>query len=298
MRLQDIAKRGGDGGQGLKVLSDSELAQLHQVLLQILDDVIEICQTHHLKFILIGGSAIGALRSGGIIPWDDDIDIAMPRKDFETFCQIVRREMPGKYTMLHPRDRDNFGRVIPKIRLRGTEYRTILEHDLDDCGIFIDIYTIENLPDNPISRTFQGLMATAMGLALSCRRMYRGRKWYRQFGGGVGYYAKCAAGFCLSWASYERWARWTDYWHSRCKNENSKFVSIPADCRHYFGEQQPRPRLLDTAEVSFNGRVCHVPAQADAYLREIYGDYMVEPPVEKQERNCYLTFDLGKEELK
>lgn len=297
LRLQDIAKRGGDGAAGLKVLSDRELEQLHQVLLSILDDVIRVCQAHGLKFILIGGSAIGALRSGGIIPWDDDIDIAMPRKDFEVFCRVIRQEHPERYSMLHPQDKHNFGRVIPKIRLRGTEYRTILEHDLDDCGVFIDIYTIENLPDNAIARTLQGIMAMAMGFALACRRMYRGRKWYRQFGGGISFRVKCAVGFCLSFASYERWARWTDYWHSRCKNEDSKYVSIPADCRHYFGEMQPRQRLCQTVEAAFDGRICHVPAQADAYLREIYGDYMVEPPVEKQERNCYLTFDPGKESV-
>ncbi len=293
MRLQDIAKHGGDEAAGLKVLSDAELEGLHRVLLEILDDVIRVCQDHDLHFILIGGSAIGALRSGGIIPWDDDIDIAMPRKDFEIFCRAIRRDWAGKYTMLHPQDSDNFGRVIPKIRLKGTEYRTVLEQDLDDCGIFIDIYTIENLPDNAIARTFQGAMAMAMGFALSCRRLYRGRKWFRQFDGGISFRIKCALGFCLSFASYERWARWTDHWHSRCKNEQSKFVSIPADCRHYFGELQPRDRLCKTRPVEFDGRTCYVPQEVDAYLREIYGDYMQIPPVEKQERNCYLTYDLG-----
>lgn len=293
MRLQNVAKQGATAGPGLKVLSDQEMEALHGVLLEILDDVISVCQAHDLKFILIGGSAIGALRSGGIIPWDDDIDIAMPRKDFEAFCRVIREKWADKYTMLHPQDEHNFGRVIPKIRLKGTEYRTILEHDLDDCGIFLDIYTIENVPDNALARTAQGVLAMAMGLALSCRRMYQGRKWFRQFGGGLGYWIKCALGFCLSFASYETWARWTDHWHSRCKNEQSKYVSIPADCRHYFGEMQLRSRLCQTRPVDFDGRVCHVPQEADAYLREIYGDYTQIPPVEKQERNCYLTYDLG-----
>ena len=141
VRLQDIAKH-----DSMQVLSQEQLKDLHGVLLEILDDVIRVCSEHDLKFLLIGGSAIGALRNGGIIPWDDDIDIAMPRKDFEAFCTLIRAKYPEKYTMLHPQDRDNFGRVIPKIRLCGTCYRTILEQDLAECGIFIDIYTIENLP--------------------------------------------------------------------------------------------------------------------------------------------------------
>ena len=94
MRLQDIAKQGSNGEQ---VLSEEQLKRLHLVLLEILDDVIQICHEYRLKFILIGGSAIGALRSGGIIPWDDDIDIAMPRKDFETLCSVVREKYSEKY---------------------------------------------------------------------------------------------------------------------------------------------------------------------------------------------------------
>ncbi len=298
VRLQDIAKRGGDDSVGLKVLSEEQLQNLHQVLLEIMDDILAVCKEHDLKFILIGGSAIGALRSGGIIPWDDDIDIAMPRGDFEKFTAIIREKYGEKYAMLHPQDQDNFGRVIPKIRLRGTEYRTILEQDLTDCGVFIDIYTIENLPDNAVARVFQGVMAMGFGFALSCRRLYRGRKWFSQLTGGVTFKVKCAIGFCLSFAKYETWARWTDYWNSRCKNDNSKYVSIPTDVRYYFGEMQLRETLCDVQEIDFAGRTCFVPKAADRYLREIYGDYMQLPPVEKQERNCYLAYDLGERQNK
>lgn len=289
MRLQDIAKQGSHAAE---VLTEEQLKQLHQVLLEILDDVIRICNEHHLKFILIGGSAIGALRSGGIIPWDDDIDIAMPRKDFETLCAAVRMNYAQKYAMLHPQDRENFGRVIPKIRLKGTCYRTILEQDLTECGVFIDIYTIENVPDGKLYRYFQGFMAMALGFCLSCRRLFRGRKFFRRYMRGVGFTLKCAMGFCLSFAPYETWARWLDYWHSHCKNEKTKYVSIPADCRHYFGEMNRRDLLCNTVPVSFEGRKCYVPYDADAYLRPIYGDYMQVPPPEKQERNCYLEFEL------
>lgn len=298
MRLQDVAKLGGDGAAGLKILSQEQLQELHSILLEILDDILEICSQNNLRFILIGGSAIGALRSGGIIPWDDDIDIAMPRKDFEAFTQIVRKKYSEKYAMLHPQDQENYGRVIPKIRLRNTCYRTILEQDLTDCGIFIDIYTIENVPDAIIPRYIQAAMTMALGFALSCRRLYRGRKWFGQIMHGGSFYIKCAIGFCLSFARYETWARWVDYWHSRCKNENSKYVSIPSDCRHYFGEMNRRDLLCRFRTVSFEGRSCFVPQDTDAYLRPIYGDYMQLPPVEKQERNCYLEYDPGSRQKK
>ena len=63
--------------------------------------------------------------------------------------------------------------------------------------------------------------------------------------------------------------------------------------RHFFGELHPRDMLCSPVEVDFEGRKSFVPHEADRYLRAIYGDYMQIPPVEKQERNCYLKYDLG-----
>lgn len=293
MRLLNIAKQGGAGGT-MQVLSEEELAQLHRILLVILDDTLKICREHNLRFVLIGGSAIGALRHEGFIPWDDDIDLAMPRADFEEFARIVRAEYGQKYTVLHPRDSHNYGRTIPKIRLTGTEYRTILEKDLDDCGIFIDIFIIENVPDNPVLRGLHGLTSMAFSFALACRRLYQGRAWYGTLMHGAAFRVKCAIGFLLGFAGYEKWARWTDYWNSRCRKEDTRLVSIPTDERHYFGELNPREMLCLSRDARFEGRTCPIPAQAEPYLTGIYGDYMRIPPKEKQERNRYLAYRPGK----
>lgn len=291
MELHNAAKQAGDSG--LQVLTEEQLQGLQKVLLHIFDDVLTICREHDLRYILIGGTAIGALRHKGFIPWDDDIDIAMPRADFEKFSAIVREAYGEKYSMLHPQDEQNYGRVIPKIRLRGTEYRTILERDLDECGIFIDIFPMENVSDNGLLRTLQGVMSMGFGFALACRRIYKGRREFRKMLGGAGFYLKCAIGFCLSFASIEKWAKWTDYWYSICKNDNSRWVSLPTDARHYFGELNLRENLCQTREGVFEGRSVTLPADADNYLRDIYGDYMVIPPVDKQVRNRYLACDLG-----
>ena len=173
MELHQAAKKSGNSG--LNVLSQQQLKGLQSVLLQIFDDVLTICREENLNYILIGGTAIGAMRHQGFIPWDDDMDIAMPRADFEKFCNAVRTRHGDKYTMLHPQDQENYGRIIPKIRLRGTQYRTFLEWDLDECGVFIDIFPIENVPDNGFLRACHGTVAMFLGFCLACRRMFRGR---------------------------------------------------------------------------------------------------------------------------
>lgn len=290
MRLGDIAK---DTSLDLKVISEQELVNLHKVLLIILDDLIKVCRENNLKFILIGGSAIGAFRHKGFIPWDDDIDIAMPRKDFEKLYEVLIKKYKDKYSILHPQSRDNFGRILPKIRLKNTEYRTILESDLVDCGVFIDVYIIENIPDSQFIKLFHGLGSLFFGFALSCRRMAKGYGVFKKYKKSLSLRIKACIGIFMSFASLETWARWTDHWYSLCKNENTEYVGVPSDDFHYFGEIYRRDEFCQYEEVDFEGRVCLVPKNYKPYLSRRYGDYMVMPDPNNHDRNCYLAYDLG-----
>jgi len=291
MRLGEIAKK---NSLKLNKISEKELTDLHQVLLMMLDDLLEICKINDLHFILIGGSAIGALRNHGFIAWDDDIDIAMTRMDFEKLYKIICDTYKQKYSVLHPQSENNFGRILPKLRLKGTEYRTILEYDLDESGVFIDIYTIENIPNSKSIRSIHGMISLFMGFILSCRRMEKGIHFFEQFQDNYSFKVKALLGKLVSFASLEQWARWTDYWYSRCKDENSEYVSVPSDDFHYFGEIYKRSEFCQYKKVIFEGRECLVPLNYDSYLKKRYGDYMVVPKEKDHERNCYLAYDLGK----
>mgnify|MGYP002286136302 FL=1 len=77
------------------------LKQLQGEILSILDDFIRICEDYHLEYFGIAGTGIGALRHKGFIPWDDDIDIAMPRRDFEHLLRIVEKKMSDRYLVLN-----------------------------------------------------------------------------------------------------------------------------------------------------------------------------------------------------
>lgn len=291
MRLGDIAK---NSCLNVKMISEEELDKLHKVLLIMLDDLLKICEEFDLHFILIGGSAIGALREKGFIPWDDDIDIAMPRRDYEKLYMVIEEKYSDKYSILHPKSEDNYGRILPKIRMKGTEYRTILEYDLNESGVFIDVYTIENIPDLKIARFAQGIMCMFMGFGLSCRRMFKGYKVFKNYQGGISFKVKTIIGAILSFASLEKWAKWTNYWYSKCKDEKTKYVGVPADDFHYFGEIYKRDEFCKYLSVDFEGRKCFVPSNYDPYLKRRYGEYMTSPDKNGHQRNLYLAYDLGK----
>lgn len=128
--------------------SASELKLLHEHLYKITAEVIRICQKHHLCYFLIGGSAIGVYYWDGIIPWDDDVDIGMPRKDYERFLQIAPNELDEKYFLQYFETEEHTPYWFAKIREHGTLYveshfkRLQIHH-----GIFVDIFPFDEIPN-------------------------------------------------------------------------------------------------------------------------------------------------------
>ena len=84
------------------------LKRLQNTELSMLKDFMELCDAHGFVYFGIGGTGIGALRHQGFIPWDDDIDIAMPRKDFEKFLRLAKKEWQGKYYILNNKTNENY----------------------------------------------------------------------------------------------------------------------------------------------------------------------------------------------
>ena len=120
--------------------------------LNLLKKVIEICEKYNLIYYIIGGSLIGVLRHKGFIPWDDDIDIGMPRKDYEIFLQVCNKEFSAEYGILNqeydPTWNFNFVQVI--------DFRTKIEIHMTEiprtCNLWVDLFPIDGLPSNKIKR--------------------------------------------------------------------------------------------------------------------------------------------------
>lgn len=277
------------------ILDKQQLKLLQHTLLDILDDFVEVCNEHHLKYCLGGGSALGAVRHQGMIPWDDDIDINMPRRDYERFIQIFSEKYSHKYWIHTPSSTSNYGLLLARIRLKGTCVKTREDFFNDECGAFIDIFIVENIPDHLFLRALHGFGSMALGFILSCRKFYRDRqhllplaeknkKLKRVFK------VKIALGFLTSICSIDFWTRIADHWNSLYKNENSDYVSIPAGRRHYFGEICPRKSVCEYDLKNFNGRQVNCAANSDLYLSNLYGtNYMTPPKDHEKERHVVLS---------
>lgn len=275
------------------VLTMPQVKEIQRVLLMVLEDIDRICRKHGLQYILIGGTAIGCIRHKGFIPWDDDVDVAMTRHDYEIFTRIIRQEYPDKYRLTDAIRENNYGKNIPKLRLNGTVYKTLLKIDPEDREITADIFIIENVENISLFKYLHGMLCLLMGFLLSCRRLADNEAFFGSIYKGKDYRIKVIAGKLLRFASLDKWAHWTESVYSMCKNHGSRNVSVPTDRRHFLGEIFPREIMCEVMVAEYEGRRFMIPKAYDEYLTQRYGNYMEVPPPEKQVLSKYTQLDFG-----
>ena len=133
-----------------KEYDDFTLKRIQEVELEILKDFMDICDRHGLDYFGIAGTGIGALRHHGFIPWDDDIDVAMPRDDFEKLLPLVEKEMGDKYLIMNAERYPNYPLMTTRMTMRGTKFKEEALKNIDaPLGIFLDLYPLDKVSDNP-----------------------------------------------------------------------------------------------------------------------------------------------------
>lgn len=282
----------------LHLVTEEELQQLHHILLDMMNDITDVCQENNIPWILTGGSALGAVRHKGFIPWDDDIDLSMFREGFEQFKAVFPGKYSDKYELKLPGDK-GYLYHFPKIYRKNTIAQNIQSaQDTHEC-ISADIFIMENASNNKVVRTVHGLLCTALLMVVSVMRMKRCKHNLLKYGANSK--QLCAAvkrraffSKFFGFLTLEQWLRISDEAFSLCKDTSSKCIVIPSGNGHFFGELFLREKMHTVAQVNFEGNQYFVPEDSDYYLRIRYGDgYMKIPPESDKEQHAFIRFDLG-----
>ena len=129
------------------------LRKLQLCELEILKDFVKICEENNLKYFGFAGTAIGAIRHGGFIPWDDDIDMGILREDYEKLREIIQRDYADKYTFVDAHTYNDYANMNAHIVLNGTKFT---ESTAKNCkypqGIFLDIFPFDHAPADEVTR--------------------------------------------------------------------------------------------------------------------------------------------------
>ena len=279
--------------QGGFVPSDAELKELQRTLFRILSDFADVCEDLGVAYQLGGGTALGALRHQGFIPWDDDLDVNLPRCDWPRVREELLRRFADKYAICEPGEPRGWRFAFARLRLRGTS--VITRDDLVDMpevpGAGIDVFFLENVFDNLILRKLQGFVCLALGFLYSCRKAFAERTWQKRWGlsGGV-FRVKRTIGCLVGFLSLGAWTRLWHAWNGICRNGHSRYVTYPVGRRHFFGELGLRKDVEPTRLISFEGRKFRCASNLEGYMTRLYGpDYMTPPPPVCREKHVFFS---------
>lgn len=284
--------------EGMIELDNNMTADLQSALLKVLIDIDEVCEQNGFSLLLGGGSCLGAVRHRGFIPWDDDVDLIMPRTDWRRFRAAFEERFGDRYLIHEPGDSQGYDTAFPRVFIKGTRFKDINDIGTKECGVFVDIFLADAVPDGFVRARLHGIGSLLLGYFLSCVRYAVRADAYLRLTDDPkilrSIKLRIALGRMLGFKTPEQWAIVWDNWNRRHSDKLTKYVTVPTGRNHYFKETQKRTDLFPAVRVAFCGTEMPIPANSDAYLRSLYGsDYMTPPPVEDRETHVLYEFDLG-----
>lgn len=277
-------------------LNDEGLKKYQSELLKMISDIFQFFDKHGIHYSLSGGSILGAVRHKGFIPWDDDVDINIPRESYDKLVSLCNtcKDFSDHYYLQSPNSHPELGLHVSQIRKRGTVARRKYDYAANECGISIDLYIVENVFDNPVKRFLQGYTSMFLTFALASVRETKNhalmKEMFRLEGRKLNYSAgKLMVGWFFGIIPIRKWLSWLDKCNSSCKDSNTKYVSIPTGRKHFRRETYLRENMNVYKKVPFETEMVNIPIWSEEYLEMFYGkDYMVVPSEDKREQHLFL----------
>ena len=292
--LNELAKR----TNYLRELTTEESKALKQALLDMYVDIAALCEKHQLTVMLCGGSCLGAIRHQGFIPWDDDLDLLMPRKDYEQLIHLLEKgELGAAYEYDTPNPDKDAKNVFLKIYKKGTRNVDIYSANTPfPKGIGIDIFALDAMPNTRFGQRLKGLVANALQfIAIVVLFAQYPSEHLREFMALDSdtkrrYQLKCFLGKIFGIIPHRKWVWWFDRFVASERQDG--LLGIPTGRKYYAGEVFPNNVYLPATEAKFENLKVYIPHLYDPYLRNLYHDYMQLPPIDKRERHFIVEFSL------
>ena len=263
--------------------SEEDKKRWNDILMGCLHKFEEICEAHQLTYFCVGGTVIGAVRHGGMIPWDDDIDVAMPRPDYDRFLQLCKTIDLGHYELATP-EMKGYPFFFSKFCDKDT---SLIEIENVPClyGIFIDIFPIDGTSSDKaeatqmmknFKRISNKIDATIAHLTFGeyLSLLFQPKQWGRM--------AFQTAAFLLGRETIRK--RLINKLNAIATSHDFNASQYIANYGGAWAEKEIHPKewILPLTKKHFEDTEVYIPGNYHEYLTQMYGDYMQLPPVEKR----------------
>lgn len=271
------------------------LSKLHDTQIEMLNDLDDICSTYGIQYFAIFGTALGAIRHNGFIPWDDDIDVAMLREDYDKFMEVMTKIPNEKYKILTPEVDKNYACCVTKFQKKGTKFVSFLSDKLkcDQC-IFIDIFPFDYVaPTEKLLKRQQFKTLFFDRLIYLCGSAhpiipYSGIKH--------DVYA------CICWLAHYglKILHVSPKWlYGKFVDECKKYNDFKSEEITSFGESISLNYRMKASSIypierhSFENTTIPIIHCNETHLKKTYGDYMMLPPEDKRVNHAPYIIDFG-----
>lgn len=254
---------------------------LQRVEFDILKEFVDICDKLGLTYYLVCGSALGAVKYNGFIPWDDDVDVALPRGDYEVFCRRAPRLLPSHLFLQNHVTDSQYPRIYSKLRNSNSTYiEKPVAHIPMNHGAFIDVFPLDGYPNNSKNVKKLERIKKWIKLQLECAlNVDYGllRNTYFAFERFLGFHKNTAGLIDKLQCELVKWS--TEASELWCNHGNWQGRL----------EYAPREQYGEGVIVKFEGLDVRVPEKYDEYLTQKYGDWRADLPPEQQVGHHYYA---------
>ncbi len=265
------------------------LRKLQLCELEILKDFVRICEENNLTYFGFAGTAIGAIRHGGFIPWDDDIDIAILRKDYQKLKEIIKKDYADKYTFVDAEEFSDYAVMNAHIVLNGTKFKEACAKNLKyPQGIFLDIFPFDNAPNDEKLREKHIRNSWFLSKLLILRHTPFPVLPFKK--GIKPKLVHCVTAcvwffmnlFCISHKALHKFVY---NYCSKYKSEDTDYIYYSCSSSRQ-GTVFHKNDFYPLRKIKFEDVDLDFPKNVEKGLNRVYGDFMVLPPVDKRVNHC------------
>lgn len=265
------------------------IEDVQKTILIAAKEVKRICDVNDINYSLEGGSLLGAVRHGGFIPWDDDIDFAMTRKNYEKFIKCCEKQLNERFEILNWHTDKYYGNGFLKILIKDT---IAIEEGTETAKyphkLFVDVFPFDSIPDSKRKQFIQRVISR------SCIRILQQKdgSGFKTIGLKTPIYLLFR--FISKILSHDFLVGVAEKALNRYNKMNTKFLTSITGVYEYNREMIEQDIFNDFIELEFEGIPFKAIKNYDKFLTQVFGDYMKIPSPEDRKNHEFISVDFGK----